>query len=144
MRTDIVIVFLTILFLTFVFIMFRYVFRAGGDWGEYILEWASRKRPAGRLLHGMENKPRGRLIEIALALALAPYHWPTRRDGADEGLLRARERYLEFFASLSDDDLQQWTKEKIRDTHSLLLKVALESLSDEGSSGQKRVDARFH
>jgi hypothetical protein len=138
MRKDIVIVFLAILFLAFFFFVFRYVFRAGADWSEYILEWANRKRPTRRLLHEMKNKPRERLVEIALSLALAPYHWPTRRDGDDEGVLRARERYQEFFGSLTDEDLQQWIKEKVHDTHSLLLKVALESLNDEGSSGQKK------
>ena len=138
MRQDIVIVFLTILFLALIIFMFRYVFRAGADWGEYILEWASRKRPTARLLYEMENRPRERLVEIALALALVPYHWPKRRGDDDEGLVRARERYLEFLATLNNEDLQQWIKEKVQDTHSLLLKVALESLNDKGPSGQKK------
>jgi hypothetical protein len=94
MRKDIVIVFLAILVLAFVLFVFRYLFRAGAGWSEYILEWANRKRPTGRLLHEMVNKPRERLVEIAVALALAPYHWPERRAGDDEGFLRARERYL--------------------------------------------------
>jgi hypothetical protein len=135
MRNDIVVAFLAILFLAFIIFMFRFVFRAGADWSEYILEWVSRRKPAARLLREMDNRPRERLVEIALALALAPYHWPKRRSGNDEGLVRARQRYVEFLASLSDDDLRQWIKDKIQDTHSLLLKVALESLNDKGSSG---------
>jgi len=130
MRNDIIIAFLAILLLAFIIFMFRFVFRSGADWSEYILEWASRKKPAARLLCELDSKPRGRLVEIALALALAPYHWPKRRAGDDEGLVWARQRYLDFSASLSDEDLQQWIKDKIQDTHSLLLKVALESLND--------------
>jgi hypothetical protein len=138
MRNDIVVAFLAILFLAFIIFMFRFVFRAGADWSEYILEWVGRKKPAARLLSEMDNRPRERLVEIALALALAPYHWPKRRSGNDEGLVRARQRYMEFLASLSDDDLRQWIKDKIQDTHSLLLKVALESSNDKGSSGRKK------
>jgi hypothetical protein len=138
MRNDIVVAFLAILFLAFIILMFRFVFRTGSDWSEYILEWVGRKKPAARLLREMDNRPRERLVEIALALGLAPYHWPKRRAGSDEGLVRARRRYMDFLASLSDDDLRQWIQDKIQDTHSLLLKVALESSNDKGSSGQKK------
>ena len=138
MKKDIVIVFLAFLSFALVIFMFRFVFRAGVDWSEYVLEWASRKKPAARLLHEMENKPRARLVQIALALALAPYHWPTFRPDNDEGLGQARLRYLNFLESLSDEDLRQWIKDKVEDTHSLLLKVALELLNNQGSSGDVR------
>jgi len=129
MTNDIVIVFLALLLVAFIIFMFRFVFRTGADWSEYILERVNRKRPTVRLLREMENKPRERLVEIALALAVAPYHWPHRKSQDDEGFMRARKRYLDYLASLSDEDLRQWIKEKIQDTHSLLLNVALESLN---------------
>jgi hypothetical protein len=75
MRNDIVVAFLATLFLAFIIFMFRFVFRSGADWSEYIVEWVGRKKPAARLLREVDNKPRERLVEIALALALAPYHW---------------------------------------------------------------------
>jgi hypothetical protein len=128
MRNDIVIIFLALLLVAFIIFMFRFVFRTGADWTEYILERVNRNRPTARLLEEMENKPRQRLVEIALALALSPHHWPARRSDNDEGLVRARKRYLDYLASLSDEDLRHWINEKIQDTHSLLLKVALESL----------------
>jgi hypothetical protein len=136
MRNDIVIIFLAFLSFALVIFVSRFVFRAGADWSEYILEWASRKKPTARLLQEMEKKPRERLVQIALALALAPYHWPRRRSGDDEGIVRTSGRYLDFLATLSDADLRQWIREKIQDTHSLLLKVALESLDGKDPSGQ--------
>ena len=83
----------------------------------------------------MENKPRERLAEIALALALAPYHWPARRPENDEGIARTYQRYVVFFASMTDEELRKWIEDKVKDTHSLLLNVALESL--EGKSSDK-------
>jgi hypothetical protein len=136
MKKDIIIIFFTFLSLAFVIFVFRFFFRAGADWSEYILEWASRKKPTARLLREMEKKPRERLVQIALALALAPYNWPNRRSGDDEGIVRTSGRYLDSLATLSDADLQEWIREKIQDTHSLLLKVALESLDGEEPSGR--------
>jgi len=37
-------------------------------------------------------------------------------------------------ASMTDEDLRKWIEEKVKDTHSLLLKVALESLDGESSN----------
>ena len=136
MKKEIIMVFLAFLSLAFVIFMFRYVFRAGVNWSEYIQEWASRKKPVARLLREMEKKPRERLVQIALALALAPYNWPKRRSDDNEGIVRTRGRYLDFLATLSDADLQEWITERIRDTHSLLLKVALESLEGKEPSGR--------
>ena len=134
MRNDIVIIFLVLCFIAFIIFILRLVFHTGTAWSEDILERLNRRRPASRLLIEMENKPREKLAEIALSLALAPYHWPARRSDNDEGLARAHQRYVAFLASMTDEDLRKWIEEKVKDTHSLLLKVALESLDGESSS----------
>jgi hypothetical protein len=131
MRNDIVIIFIALCFIAVVIFMFRFVFHSGTAWGEDILERINRRKPASRLLTEVADKPRERLTQIALALALAPYHWPARRSGNDEGLSRAHQRYVAFLASMTDEDLRNWIKEKIEGTHSLLLKVTLESLESE-------------
>ena len=135
MRNDIVIIFLALCCTAFIIFILRLVFHTGTAWSEDILERLNRRRPASRLLIEMENKPREKVAEIALALALAPYHWPGRRSDNDEGLARAHQRYVAFSASMTDEDLRKWIEEKVKDTHSLLLKVALESL--EGKSSNK-------
>jgi len=131
MRNDIVIIFLALCFIAFIIFIFRLVFHTGTAWGEDILERLNRKKPVSRLLTEVDNKPRERVDQIALALALAPYHWPARRSGNDEGLSRANQRYVTFLASMTDEELRNWIKEKIDGTHSLLLKVALKSLDSE-------------
>jgi hypothetical protein len=135
MRNDIVIVFLALCFIAFMIFIFRWVSHTGTAWSEHILERLHRRRPASRLLIEIENKPRERLTEIALALALAPYHWPDRRPENDEGLARTYKRHVVFFASMTDEEFRKWIEDKVKDTHSLLLKVALESL--EGKSSDK-------
>ncbi len=131
MRNDIVIIFIALCFIVFIVFIFRFVFHTGTAWAEDILERLNRRKPVSRLLTELDNKPRDRLVQIALALALAPYHWPARRAGSDEGLSRAAQRYVAFLASMTDEDLRNWINEKIEGTHSLLLKVAVESLDSE-------------
>jgi hypothetical protein len=133
MRNDIVIIFLALCAVVFIIFIFRWVSHTGTAWSEHILERLNRRRPASRLLLEMENKPKERLAEIALALALAPYHWPARRPENDEGLARTYERYVVFFASMTDEELRKWIEDKVKDTHSLLLNVALESLGGKSS-----------
>ncbi len=135
MRNDIVIIFLALCFIAFIIFIFRLVFHTGTTWSEDILERLNRRKPASRLLIEMENEPREKLVETALALALAPYHWPARRSDNDEGIARAHQRYVLFWASMTDEELRKWIEDKVKDTHSLLLKVALESL--EGKSSNK-------
>ena len=129
MRDEIVIIFLTLISFICLFFVFRSLARTVSTWQKDASEWVKRKKAAARLLGEMENKPRERLVEIALALALSPYHWPHRMTQKDHRLVQARERHLATFTSLSDKDLRQWIKETVQDTHSLLLKVALESLT---------------
>lgn len=129
MRTDIVIIFLGLAAVFLVIFALRSTYWTLTEWWEDATEWANRRKLAAQLLREIENRPRERLVEIALAVALAPYNRRSGKTDDDEALVRARARYLAVFASLSDEDLKQWIDEKVQDTHSFLLKIALESLS---------------
>ena len=128
MRTDIVILCLALVAVFLVIVALRSEYSTVTEWYEDALEWMNRRKFAAQLLRKMEAKPREALIEIAMAVALSPYNWPIRIADDDERLVRARERHLTAFTSLSDEDLKQWIKERVQSTHSPFLKAALESL----------------
>jgi len=136
MSQDIVVIFLTLVSIFAVIFVLRSVFSTVSTWDKDVSEWFKRRKLATRLLSQIENKPRERLVEIALALALTPYRWPNRIADDDRGLVWAREWHLSEFASMSDEELKQWIREKVQDTRSLLIKVALESL-ESAPSGKR-------
>ncbi len=129
MRNDIVIAFLGLCFIVFVTFVFRFAHRSGSQLIEDLLEKVNRSRFSRRLLINIEYSQREELLDKAMAIALAPLHWPSRRSEDDPGLAQARQRYFTFFQSMSDEEIRQWIREKIGETHSLLLKCALQSLN---------------
>ncbi len=129
MRTDIVIFFLALAAGAVVILALRSTYWTVTEWWDDASEWANKRKLAAQLLREIENRPREGLVEIALAVAPAPYNRRSGKTDDDEGLVRARERHLAVFTSLTDEDLKQWIDEKVQGRHSFLLKVALESLN---------------
>jgi hypothetical protein len=134
-RTDIVVFFVMLVSVTVIVLVFRSTYSTASEWWEEMWEWVHRRSLATQLLSKIEDRPREALLEIALAVALAPYNWPSRKSDDDEALARARERHLAAFTSLSDEELKGWIKEKVPGTHSFFLKVALDSLHPTTDSG---------
>lgn|GEM_PF-6123755 len=135
MRNDIVIIFLALVIVVSLGFGIRSAQSTVTEWCEETWEVVDQKRLAARLLKKMENEPREGLLDMALAVALSPYNWPNRRADDDEGLVRARERYLAVFTSLNDEGIKQWILERVQDTNSHFLKVVLESLKQVGRDG---------
>jgi hypothetical protein len=104
------------------------------DWLEDTWEAMRQKKLAAQLLSAMQNRPREGLVKIGLAIALAPYSWPGSSTSDDEGMARARERYLALFGACNDEDLKSWIKEHVRDMNSVLLKVSLDLLREDISA----------
>jgi len=129
LSTDIVIVFAVLIFVAFIVFMMRWTVRSGAGLWKDISERVRRRRFGSQLLRRLGNESRQEAEEVALAVALSPYHLPVRTSEDDEGLLQTRERYLHSFGSMSDSELKQWTQSKIIGTHSFFLAIAIESLN---------------
>jgi len=75
-----------------------------------------------------QSESKAELVDLALALVLAEYHWPKRLPDDDKVVASASSRHRANLQSMSLQELKEWIDDHISESHSVFLNTAAESL----------------
>lgn len=144
MRNIFVEAFLFIVVAGFSVWLFQKIIRRAANMSENAFEWFRKHSAAERIRNLTRDGSSAELVEVALALALAEYHWPKRLPDNDGAVAAALSRHRTHLQSMSLEELREWIDDRIRESHSVFLKTAAESLELNKAEALPREEATTH